>query len=184
MTCIVGLKHGGKVYIGGDSIGFCPSTYAKTVRADEKVFHNGEFIFGFTTSFRMGQILRYSFTPPPRLETTASDMEYLVTTFIPAVIQAFETHGFSTSDNGAKTGGQFLLGYRGELYCIFSDYQVSRPVIPYDAVGCGEDLAKGALHVLLSLPNGLTGEEIVGAAIKAAAEHSAGVSDPVKIVQI
>ena len=41
MTCIVGLVHGGKVYMGGDSAGV--GGYCLTVRADEKVFRNGEF---------------------------------------------------------------------------------------------------------------------------------------------
>ena len=58
MTCIVGLVHEGVVYIGGDSAGV--GGMSLTVRADEKVFQNGEFLMGFTTSFRMGQLLRYS----------------------------------------------------------------------------------------------------------------------------
>ena len=62
MTCIVGLVHEGVVYIGGDSAGV--AGLSLTVRADEKVFQNGEFLMGFTTSFRMGQLLRYSLKPP------------------------------------------------------------------------------------------------------------------------
>ena len=64
MTCIVGLEHKGKVYIGGDSAGV--AGYSLSVRADQKVFINGNFIFGFTSSFRMGQILRFGFNPPRR----------------------------------------------------------------------------------------------------------------------
>ena len=39
MTCIVGLVHEGVVYIGGDSAGV--GGMSLTVRADEKVFQNG-----------------------------------------------------------------------------------------------------------------------------------------------
>ena len=62
MTVIVGLQHNGAVYIGGDSAGI--AGYDLMIRHDEKVFVNQQFIMGYTTSFRMGQILRYSFKPP------------------------------------------------------------------------------------------------------------------------
>ncbi len=55
MTCIVGLEHNNSVYIGGDSLG---STSGVTiVRQDKKVFHNGETLIGFTSSYRMGQLV-------------------------------------------------------------------------------------------------------------------------------
>jgi hypothetical protein len=51
MTCIVGLVDGGRVWLGGDSAGV--SGWDLTVRADRKVFRNGPYVMGFTTSFRM-----------------------------------------------------------------------------------------------------------------------------------
>jgi hypothetical protein len=55
MTCIVGLRQGGKVFIGGDSAGI--SGWDVTVRADPKVFLSGPYAMGFTSSFRLGQLL-------------------------------------------------------------------------------------------------------------------------------
>lgn len=57
MTCIIGYndKENEKIYMIGDSAGV--SNLDVTVRSDKKVFFNGDFLFGFTTSFRMGQIL-------------------------------------------------------------------------------------------------------------------------------
>ena len=52
MTCIVGLIDGRRVWMGGDSAGV--SGLDITVRADAKVFRNGDFLIGFTSSFRMG----------------------------------------------------------------------------------------------------------------------------------
>ena len=40
---------------------FLPNIY-------KKVFHNGEFIMGFTDSFRMGQLLQYKLQIPPQHE--------------------------------------------------------------------------------------------------------------------
>lgn len=182
MTCIVGMKKDGKVYIGGDSLG-SNSLLQKTVRADEKVFSNGDFIFGFTSSFRMGQILRYSFTPPDRPEKMEDDMDYLVSVFIPALIKCFDREGYGHVENNVKTGGVFLLGYKGELYMVEEDYQVGKPTLPYEACGCGEDFAKGAMHVLMALsaPEA-SAQDMITFAIQAAAVHSAGVAEPIKIV--
>ena len=60
MTCIVGiLEENGDIYMGGDSAGASGNTLK--IRADEKVFINENYIMGFTSSFRMGQLLRYGF---------------------------------------------------------------------------------------------------------------------------
>lgn len=178
MTCIVGLKHKGKVYIGGDSLG-SNTAFQKTVRADEKVFQKGDMIFGFTSSFRMGQILRYSFYAPPRVEGI-DDMQYLVGSFIPTLIRTFSEHGFLSKSHERNVGGVFLLGYRGELYKIESDFQVGIPVLDYDTCGCGDDLAKGCMFAT----EGKDPKVRIEKALDAAAIHSAGVSPPYRIVSI
>lgn len=86
MTVIVGLVNKGDVYIGGDSAGVAGLDI--TIRADEKVFTNGPFLMGFTTSFRMGQLLRYKFDPPKQTVNT-DDMKYMVTDFIDATRKCF-----------------------------------------------------------------------------------------------
>jgi hypothetical protein len=58
MTAIVGLTDNGTVHIGGDSAGV--SDWSLTIRADSKVFTNGPYVMGFTTSLRMGQLPRYA----------------------------------------------------------------------------------------------------------------------------
>ena len=72
MTCIVGLVHADGVTIGADSAG-CDGAWGIVTRADTKLFHNGPFLFGFTSSFRMGQLLRYAFKPPPSSITASGD---------------------------------------------------------------------------------------------------------------
>lgn len=178
MTCIVGLKHKGKVYIGGDSLG-SNSALQKTVRADEKVFQKNDMIFGFTSSYRMGQILRYSFTPPSRAEKV-DDMQYLVGDFIPALIKTFSEYGYLSKSHERNVGGTFLLGYRKELYVIENDFQVGVPTLDYDSCGCGEDLAKGCMFAT----DGKEPKFRIEKALDAASVHSAGVAPPYKIVSI
>ena len=107
MTCIVGLVHEGVVYIGGDSAGV--GGMSLTVRADEKVFQNGEFLMGFTTSFRMGQLLRYSLKPPRR-HPDDDIHQYMVVDFINAVRECLKSGGYASKKNDVESGGTFLVG--------------------------------------------------------------------------
>jgi ATP-dependent protease HslVU (ClpYQ) peptidase subunit len=175
MTCIVGLVDKGDVYIGGDSAGV--AGLSLSIRADEKVFGNGPFIMGFTSSFRMGQLLRYKFSPPAQT-VHQNDMEYMVTSFIDAARQCFSGNGFGDKD--ATVGGTFLVGYKGALYTIEGDYQVGIPKPSYDAVGCGSDLALGAMFAT----EGLKPEQRITIALEAASTFSAGVAPPFTILKL
>src|SRR5574337_644834 len=120
MTCIVGLVDKGNVYIGGDSAGVAGLSIS--IRNDEKVFTNGPFIMGFTTSFRMGQLLRYKFNPPKQT-VNMDDMKYMVTDFIDAVRKCFAENGYGKIPQGDNNeGGTFLVGYNGKLYAIHDDF--------------------------------------------------------------
>lgn len=177
MTCIVGLVDNGNVYIGGDSAGV--AGLSVSIRADEKVFHNGPFIMGFTSSFRMGQLLRYKFNPPKQ-NVKQTDMEYMVTDFIDSVRKCFGENGFgSTQDKADNEGGTFLVGYNQGLYHIDSDFQVGKPMWLYDSVGCGSDIAKGSLFST----KGCAPEARVKLALEAAAAFSGGVSAPFALVK-
>ena len=130
MTCIIGLVQDGKVYMGGDSAGV--AGYSMSVRADEKVYRNSGLLMGFTTSFRMGQLLRYSFIPPERLPSEEPD-KYMVTRFVDSVRECLKKGGWAAKKDEAEHGGTFLVGYQGSLYCIEGSYQVAKQV---DSVPC------------------------------------------------
>ena len=171
MTCIVGLVDGGTVWIGGDSAGV--AGFDLTVRADAKVFRNGAMLFGFTSSFRMGQLLRYALTIPTHHADVDVD-QYMATTFIDAVRECLKANGFAEKHHEAEQGGVFLVGYRGRLFYVGSDYQVGSPLDGYHAVGCGDQVAHGALHVSGMVP----ARDRVLAALAAAERWSAGVRAP------
>lgn len=180
MTVIVGLEHEGSVFIGGDSAGV--AGYGLTVRADEKVFVNGPFIFGFTSSFRMGQLLRYSFEPPYH-RSDIGDEKFLSTVFIDAVRKCFRDGGFSRKFNEVESAGTFLCGYRGKLYSIEDDYQVGRSVQPYHAVGCGDQIALGAMYASFEILAEADPEYRMDIALEAAEQNSAGVRGPFTILR-
>jgi len=151
MTCIVGLVDNNKVYIGGDSAGV--SGHDITIRRDEKVFANGHFLMGFTTSFRMGQLLRYELKVPEQPEDM-DDFKYMVTIFIKAVRECLGEGGFLKKNNEVESGGSFLVGYKGRLYEIDDDYQVGSAVDNVLAVGCGAKVALGAMYASTGDPVG------------------------------
>ena len=121
MTCIAGIVENGTVYIGGGSAGV--AGWSLAVRADAKVWATEEFAFGFTSSFRMGQLLRYRLNPPARLVGQSVD-QYMVGPWIDAVRQCLKAGGYARTEEGAEKGGTFLVGYEGRLFEISSDYQV------------------------------------------------------------
>jgi ATP-dependent protease HslVU (ClpYQ) peptidase subunit len=180
MTCIVGWTDGkGNICIGGDSAGVAGLNMA--IRADEKVFRNGEMLFGFTSSFRMGQLLRFSLEIPSRTEKQDS-YDYMCTDFIDAVRKCLKDGGYAKVDNGVDEGGCFIVGYRGQLYVIESDFQVGKPVEPFDAVGCGESFAKGVSWALKSSEIPIKAK--VEKSLEAAHRFSAGVRPPYVILTL
>lgn len=175
MTCIAGFVEGDTVWMGADSAGVSSSDYGLTVRSDGKLFRNGPMLFGFTTSFRMGQLLRHALTIPDHDPRVAAE-KYMATTFIDAVRECLKSHGWASKENESEKGGTFLVGYQGRLFVVYDDYQVGEPADGIEAVGCGYQIAKGALYASRE-----TGKARVLMALMAAESYSAGVRGPFSI---
>ena len=195
MTCIVAVADGKRLVMGGDSAGVDGRDLY--VRADTKVFYKDGYLIGFTTSFRMGQILRYE-TRLPELPRNLSDEQlesFFVTSLIPLVRESFFEHGFAKtarfslpekpglSEEGQAVGGTFLVGAAGRIFEIRGDYQLGRPATPYSAVGGGAMPALGALRALEKV-RGLSPRDRVVRALEAAEAYSSGVRGPFHIVEL
>ncbi|MBH1937403.1 hypothetical protein I5Q34_24570 [Streptomyces sp. AV19] len=171
MTVIVGLVHDGRVHLGGDSAGV--GGYRLTVRQDPKVFRNGPYAMGFTTSFRMGQLLHHAFkAPKPK-----GDLDrFMTTVFVDKLRTCLKDGGWARKDSEQEEGGTFLVGVYGRLFAVYGDYQIAEPADGYAAVGCGDEFALGALHATAGM--GLEPRKRLTLALAAAGYHSAGVSAP------
>lgn len=179
MTAIAAVVHEGKVFMGGDSAGV--AGWSLRQRKDSKVFVNGSMVFGFTSSFRMGQILRYAFTPPVMYEGQDLD-KYMVTTFIDAVRAAFKTAGYATVSDSVERGGTFLVGFKGRLFEIDGDYQVGFVYEDFNAVGSGDELCLGSLFSTKSAKD-MTPERRIRLALSAAEAFVASVRGPFNVVR-
>lgn len=175
LTCIVGLETETGIIIGGDSA----AANGWDIHASrlKKVFKQGEFLIGYTSSFRMGQLLQYKLSVEQQ-KNEQSDLEYLATTFIDAVRECLKEGGFRTVENEQESGGQFLVGYKGKLYAVDSDFQVNSSVDGFMAVGCGASFALGSMW---SNQN-LSPKKRVKKALKAAGHFSNGVCGPYRVM--
>lgn len=203
MTCIVGLKTKDKIFIAGDSMG--SNGFNHTIRKDPKVFKNGEYIMGYTSSFRMGQILQYNFIPPkikiPSKKEKFSFFNknknenkekywnndptgFMCTQFIPKLQQCLIENKWVRGKNDTISGGQFLVAAYNQLFEIDCDFQVARVDLPYCAVGCGQTVAEGAMGMGIKLLKNkeLRPRELLKNAIDIASSHVSGVGGPVTCI--
>jgi ATP-dependent protease HslVU (ClpYQ) peptidase subunit len=185
LTCVVGFidKEKGVTYIGADSLG--SNGYSKTVRNDKKLFKlkdTPEAILGYTSSYRMGQLLMYAdnLIDELSIKNDKINHEYLVTRFIPNIITLFEKGGYSRNNSGEKEGGVFLLGYKDSLYKIEADFQVGISSDNYNATGCGEEYALGSLKTTENMD--FTPVERIHLALQSASKFSVGVAPPYYII--
>ena len=181
MTCIVAVKYKDQVYLGGDSLG--SSGLDVMVRQDTKVFRKKDMMIGYTSSYRLGQLLRFKLEIPVH-KSKISAYEYMCTDFIDAVRKCLKDNGYTTISNNNEAIGEFIVVYKSHIFHIYDDLQVGETRNDYDACGCGEKYALGSCFAYIESNAILTKKPkyIVLAALKAAQEHSGGVRKPFTIL--
>lgn len=122
MTCIVAVTDGQNIVLGADSLGQGIKPHQQ-IRKDPKIFTTGHFLVGFTTSFRMGQVLMHSeFPAPPMTEDAEKALRFMVREFVPTAKGCLEAGGFTRSISATHSdgyqetrhalGGTFIVGFR------------------------------------------------------------------------
>jgi len=165
VTCIAAIvDNDGTGYISCDSLGSNGST--KNVYRTKKIFRRGGFLFGFTSSYRMGQILEYSLTLPPRKVGQALT-EYLHTDFVQAVRAAFDQGGYGA-------GGEFIFVTEGRIFTMQPDFSLLEARDTFESVGSGEDYARAVMATMVAFELG-DPETILTVAIETAANYVSGV---------
>lgn len=150
MTVVLGIAHDNGVILGADSGGF--GGWDVTVRSDPKVFRlRDDFIVGYTTSFRFGQIVRYHVKPPKgRAGSDAYDV--MVRDWIPTVRAALKEHGYTMVKDSRESAGTMMVGWGSRLFTIYDDFQVAESADGIDAIGCGYAYALGAVLAIEGSP--------------------------------
>lgn len=171
MTCVIGLVHRKRIYMGADTAA-SGQRFIRTTNIP-KVFRNGPCLIGYCGSFRMGQVLAHCLKVPDRKRGEHVDY-FMVTRFIDAVRAVFKSQGVTTVEQSKEKGGQFLVGYAGRLFSVNSDFHVGDMYDGFDCIGSGAAVALGAMKALEGLPP----KERVERALEISAYYVADVSAP------
>jgi ATP-dependent protease HslVU (ClpYQ) peptidase subunit len=139
MTVIVGFEFDNRVFLAGDVQG--TGYNSKVIHTTPKVFNKKGVLFGYTSSYRFGQVLEHNLADPVVPQDDVEVYRWLITVLVPDIRQALK-------DNGFEKGGNCLIGVRGQLWELQDDFSVLRSVKGYSAVGSGYEYAIGALEML------------------------------------
>lgn len=184
MTCIVAIAQGGTVYMAADHAASDDKSGWIIARKDPKVFKVGQYGIAFTDSFRMGQILQYSWTPPKYTPTkTNSGLDkFMRTKFVESVKDAFKSGGYGGFSSGQEDeGGIFLIGVCGKVFTMDQDFHIAENIVNYMAEGSGAMFALGALHATKNQKNPKMRMKL---ALEAAADFSMSVKPPFTYIQV
>src|SRR4051812_31020429 len=101
MTCIVAFRTKKGVIMGADSCGGRGSQ-ASAVRTS-KISEVGEYLIGYTSSFRMGQILHHAMGTK-KYNEKHDLLWHLVNVLVPEIREALRYGGWLKIDNNQEVG--------------------------------------------------------------------------------
>lgn len=183
MTTVVGLRHEGRVVLGGDSASL--SGWDQIHRLDGKVARlrtadGVAMVLGFTSSYRMGQLLMRCWDPPAL--AGAYPWAWAVEEAVPSVRTLLRDGGYmKVKEEREEDSGGFLVGVAGALLEFDSDLQVV-DIPRFAAVGAGHAYAVGAMEVMVGVDLPVTPASKVRRALAVAARFSASTVPPFRVV--
>lgn len=180
MTCIAGIEHKGKVWIGADSGGFVDGTCM--LHENGKIFRHGAiYLMGVSGSRRVAELLRFAFKPP-RLPGKVNADAFMATRFVDEMRQTLRVGGVLERTNDVESFvGAVLVGVRGHgLYYVADNFSASRLLDGTAATGSGMEYALGALEATRELEP----KERLSRALLAAERWNDSVRSPFHIESI
>ncbi len=178
MTCIVACKDKcGVVWLGADSAGTA-NDWTMAQNYAPKIYASGRYLFGFTTSYRMGQIIGLRFCPPEPINDDLG--RFMATAFIDALRACLKDSGWSKKENERESGGTFIAVLNGRIFQVQDDYSVHESPRRYDAVGSGAAVAFGAFAALeqTKVLDSVPAPELLRIVLTAAQSFNAAVREP------
>lgn len=151
MTCIIGLEHEGKVFMGADSAWSNGWEWHKTA-FQKTFFRNQCFLIGVAGAPRFAQLMQYHLQITPQSEIM-SDEEYMVVHFVGQVRQCVRENGFMQTEDGREhiDENRLLVGYKGKCYILESNFQLERRLSGLSAIGSASDYAQAAMVALANM---------------------------------
>ena len=181
MTCIAGIVEKNTVWIGGDSA--VSSSYLTDIKSDPKVaIYDDRFIIGTAGSVRVGNLLKYAISiAKPRIEQDTHS--YMNVDFIDDLRGLLRRNGCLESESGIDSMDcHALIGYKGKLYSLNSDFGLVEYARGYCAAGSGMDIALGSLHATAKTK--MKPKERITKALQAASDLTPYVSPPFTVLSL
>lgn len=177
MTCIVAVATPGEgVVLGADSLSGRQGDY-EIVRTPKLYEPSPWLAFGFTTSWRFGQLLGqvdWGLRTKP-----ADDVEaWLYHHFIPGVREALSDGGWQLKKDEREEGGEVVVAVRDRAFVLYSDYSLNEPSNGIAACGSGEVPARVAVATARLIQPELPAEELVRIALEQAESIVSTVRGP------
>lgn len=146
MTVIVAVTDGSNVYMGSDSA--ISSDKDVFGLKTEKIIKKDGLLIGVSGVLRGLQLLKYNWDIPEQ-PSSMSNEEYIITMIVQDIKGIFNFHGYSLLDDNQEIhDSHYLIGYRGSIFTLDSNYQVFETNKQYAAIGSGAYFALGALSTL------------------------------------
>lgn len=188
MTAIVAVAHGGKVIMGCDSAGTRDWDLRVRAAGDCKIIKfsmmQGAVLVGVSGIARWLSLLKDKFEIPamtfdPRKATDRESRAY-VAAVVDAMHALAKEHDLIGDDKAIDAG--MLIGFGGMVWIVDSQFGLIEHAPGYAAIGCGDQVALGALYVTATQSE-YTPHRMVTEALEAAEAFSAGVRGPFVVME-
>jgi len=174
MTVIAAVVDKGRVLMGADS--FCSAGERIEPIAQVKLWAAGDMVIGAAGNLRTCNLFRYGFKFPERAGET--DEIYMHITVPHALRQYLQEHQPIESNGASEDCGlEALIGWKGKIWQLASDFCVTSSRHGYDAVGRGSAVCRAALDAT-ARHSDLTGSAILLEAMRLTARHVVSVQAP------
>lgn len=145
MTCIIGIEHRKKVYIGADS-GIVQGYNSSITRAP-KIFKLKSILFGTCGNIRVSQLIQHMLSIPQDKRKN-DPLKYMILDLVPRIRKMLDKEG-CLGEEGFES--ELIVGYKGQLFKIDPFFQVVTYDRGYVTTGVGENIALGVLATTTSL---------------------------------
>lgn len=146
MTLIAAIAREGKVFMLADSFTGYDNRQIQDTR--KKIWITEDKVIGCAGNLRPALAFRYGFEWPQQ-EFGQDDDEYMRYAFPSALRDFLQENIPNDTHEGTDNSNLYaLIGWRGRIWSLFSDYSVVETSESYDAIGSGAEVALGALTTL------------------------------------
>lgn len=178
------------VWMVGDSACVDPNSHGIFTMSSPKIFLEGSYAVGTSGNARLSDILRYSDVLPELPAQNWWDAEslrkFLVQEFIPELIDEVAASKMEPEDEDPLPGN-ILLGVRGYIFMVMSNYYVMHIPETFKAIGSASEVLTGAIAAQLMVNEqcGLTlpPNVILGNAMSTAVKYNFTVRDPMTLIR-